>query len=288
VSNDRLTNTTMFSTLHRSALATVTRRPVVAFVGLAYALSWAAWGLGYGAFEGVGAVGTDCFLLGGLGPFVAAAVVARVTGTVDAFRARLFRWRVAPRWYPIALGGPFTLALAVVAVEGLLWDGRVTVDALHPIATIPGFVVGGVLLGGLEEPGWRGFAQVRLERRYGTLAASLVVAVAWVGWHLPLFVLPGTAQSDVPLLPFAAMGLFLAVVFALAFEGAGRSVIVVALLHGGYNGALGWSALLEGSGTGHSLWLLVLGLVVVTVALVAGSGPATRGNRSPHPRNPRP
>jgi membrane protease YdiL (CAAX protease family) len=244
-------------------------------VTIAYAFSWTAWAVGYGPFDGRGAIGTACFLLGGLGPFVAALVVSWLTGTAGGFRARLFRWRVAPRWYVIALGGPVAFALGVVVLDGVLRGDGVELDAVHPIATLPVFVATGVLVGGLEEPGWRGFAQARLQRRHGALVASLAVGVAWVGWHLPLFVLPGTTQSSVPFVAFAGMGLALAVVFAWVFDGAGESAVVAVLVHGAYNGALGWSALLAAPDAGRSTSILAIALAIVALVLVVAGGPAT-------------
>ena len=261
-------------------VARIARYPVLAFVAIAYALSWTAWAVGYGLFDGRGAIGTACFLLGGLGPFVAALVVSWLTGTADGFRTRLLRWRVAPRWYAIALGGPVAFALGVVVLDGVLRGGRVDLDAIHPIATLPVFVATGVLVGGLEEPGWRGFAQARLQRRHGALVATLAVGVAWIGWHFPLFVLPGTTQSSVPFVAFAGMGLALAVVFAWVFNGAGESAVVAVLVHGAYNGTLGWSALLAATDAGRSTSILAVGLAIVALVVVLEGGPATLANGS--------
>ena len=97
----------------------------------------------------------------------------------------------------------------------------------------------------------------------------------WVVWHLPLFALPGTSQSEFPFVPFAVMGLTLAIIVAWVFNSAGGSDSVEVLAHDAYNGALGWSGLLE-TGTGNrSLAVLTAGLELVALALVFLSAPAT-------------
>jgi hypothetical protein len=42
-----------------------------------------------------------------------------------------------------------------------------------------------------EEFGWRGFALPRLLERMTPLAATLVLAMAWIVWHVPAFFLTG-------------------------------------------------------------------------------------------------
>jgi membrane protease YdiL (CAAX protease family) len=47
-----------------------------------------------------------------------------------------------------------------------------------------------------EEPGWRGVALPWLRRRSGPLLASVVLAVVWAVWHLPLYAVTGSYQHD--------------------------------------------------------------------------------------------
>jgi membrane protease YdiL (CAAX protease family) len=223
----------------------------------------------------MGSVGTLLFLLGGLGPLVAGVVVARLVGSFDEFRERLLRWRVSPVWYVVSIGGPLVVLVTLVAVDSVLADGQLRLTGGQPLNTLLGAILIGLVLGGLEEPGWRGFAQARLQKRHSALAASGIVAVMWVVWHLPLFVIPGTSQSEFPFVPFAVMGLSLAIIFAWLFNSAGGSVPVVVLAHGAYNGALGWSGLLD-SGTGdQSLAVLIVGLGLISLGFVVISDPST-------------
>jgi membrane protease YdiL (CAAX protease family) len=249
----------------------VGRHPVLAFVVVTYAFSWLAWSIQYAQADPMGTVGVGLFLLGGLGPLVGAAVVARHIGALGQFSDRLFRWRVHWGWYLLALIAPFVTAVGVVAVGTVLADGSVRFESLLPVAAIPGVILSGILLGGLEEPGWRGFAQARLQRRYSAFAASLLVGASWVGWHLPLFVIPGTSQSEFPVVPFVVMGLALAVVFAWAFNSTGGSVPVLVVFHGAYNGALGWSGVI-GAGD-WTVLILVGGVTLVGVGVTAVFGP---------------
>jgi hypothetical protein len=71
------------------------------------------------------------------------------------------------------------------------------------------------------------------------------------------------------------MGLSLAIIFAWLFNSDGGSVPVVVLAHGAYNGALGWSGLLD-SGTGdQSLAVLIVGLGLISLGFVVISDPST-------------
>ena len=88
----------------------VQRHQFLTFVGLAYAFSWTLWLLA--AIGG----GRIPFLIGGLGPMVAAAVVISLTGgSLRDWIRPVWRWRVPARWWAYALGLP-ALLYAVISL----------------------------------------------------------------------------------------------------------------------------------------------------------------------------
>ena len=160
--------------------ARIIDQPLPAFVVLAFAISWAFWLVFFLTGSQV------FFFLGGLGPLLAAAIVAGRLGTTREWLARVLRWRVHPGYYAFALLLPVVmyatanvLALALGAPLNLsLLDGVLPTYAAT-FATV-------TVLGGLEEPGWRGFALPMLQEQYTPVRSTLVLGVVWGLWHLPV------------------------------------------------------------------------------------------------------
>jgi len=156
----------------------VKQHALVIFFGLAYALSWSL-----SLFEPHSILP--------LGPLVAALIVlpfvAGRAGMKDFLR-RIVRWRVAPRWYLLALGLPAALFVVAIGLNVLLGAPLPTWQSAPPagemLATIL-FILIAIGLG--EEPAWRGFALPRLSAGRSALAGSLLLFVLHAIWHLPLF-----------------------------------------------------------------------------------------------------
>lgn len=219
----------------------VSRRPVAAFVVLAYALSWTCWLTAQSLYPSTlpparRTPGQVLTILGTFGPFVAGVLVARFAGEWRAFRARLFRVRVHPVWYIVALSLPVLSVAVGYGVYRLLGGAP-----MRPGSTLSASMVAGTFLltllagGGNEEPGWRGLALPHLQGRFGPLAGSLILAAVWAGWHLPAFLDPTSSQSMLP--PLAWLGGTVAVTFVLTwlFNATGGSVPLAALFHATFN-----------------------------------------------------
>lgn len=101
------------------------------------------------------------------------------------------RWRVGIIWYLVALGLWPLIILAGNAIA-LALNMPLSPAPGWPIPTllfaIPEYFIWFLLFGGPlnEEPGWRGFAMPRLQRRFSPMIASLIVGTFWGLWHVPL------------------------------------------------------------------------------------------------------
>jgi membrane protease YdiL (CAAX protease family) len=227
----------------------LTAHPVLGFVLIAYAVSWPVWLLAWvtGWFPLV--------VLGGFGPASAAAVMLRLgKQPLRPWLRRLLSWRVRPRFYayalllPAALYGLVNLALQVLGadVDWSLLPGR-----------LPGYLLAllltATLFGGLEEPGWRGYALPRLQARHTPFRATLLLGLAWGVWHVPLY---GPAGFVVPLV--------LAFFYTWLYNRTG-SVLLCVLLHGSFTAAQDELLLTADSVTVDAV---ILGIYVAAAAAV--------------------
>jgi CAAX protease family protein len=178
--------------------------------------------------------------LGQFGPFVAAVLWLGVEqgthGIRDLFR-RLVQVRVSPACLTVALLLPPSLFSLAVLIN--VWLGNQTAPQLQipePIGTTLHFLLNLAVGGALgEEPGWRGYALPRLRARCSTLVGSVVLALAWACWHLPLWWI-----AEVPscFLVYVLGMIPLTVLFTWLDEWGQGSVFVALLFHSSLNTAL--------------------------------------------------
>jgi uncharacterized protein len=267
----------------------IRRRPVTCYLVLAYLGMWACL---------TPAFVTDLPVrpLSALGALVGlalpAVLVAHVTGGPAGVRdlvGRIVRRPPRPGTYLVALAGVPALSVALsVALAGL-------VNGLRPtdLWRSNGFTVAGLFLLEtawalltiqlLEELGWTGTVHDRLQRRHGAFRAALLVAPAFAGIHLPLYLLgsPVTwvqvARVSVQLAAVVVFAGFLRVLLAWTYNAAGASVLPAALLHASFNTASG-REFLQHLGAGPVRALLPLAAVALLAVAVTA---LTRGRLGP-------
>jgi membrane protease YdiL (CAAX protease family) len=154
-------------------------------------------------------------------------------------------WRVGFRWYLFAfLGIPAIMVLSVIflpgvmaSFQGLAIEIFLPFLGLAPLSPLPLLVLFIYIffLGGAqgEEPGWRGFALPRLQRRYGPFVGSLILGPLWAMWHLPVFWVP--AWNYPPTLLNIVMFVIAAIAFTIVmtwvFNNTKGSVFLAVLVH---------------------------------------------------------
>lgn len=229
----------------------VTRHPILAYLILAYVVSWAIFLVPVLSKEGLGLLSFDAppvelfiLLVSVIGLAGSAfAVTALVDGRagVRTLARRYLRWRVGFQWYLMALFGLLAVALVGTSVV----YGFSTVGALlHQPGLIVGYLIQVVLIAGLvnlwEETGWTGFMFTRLQPRVGALWAALLVAPCFGGIHLPLlFVTDGLTNGRVPYQEIPLFILYLLILFSVPvrvvaawlYNNAKGSLLLVGLFH---------------------------------------------------------
>jgi membrane protease YdiL (CAAX protease family) len=255
-------------------------RRAAGFTLLACGLSWAWWiplALDGTAIDFGQAA--PRYVVGLLGPLVAALAVTAATDGGTAVRslvARMVRWRVAPRWYLISVGGLLGLLLLATVVTVATGGSAPSLEEMGMIPGLPATSIlvvwlYAVLVNGLgEETGWRGFLQPLLQRSFRPLTAVVLVSVVWAAWQLPLLsVLTSFEVISAPaMLPVFWFGLAaLSVVLAWVYNRSGASVLIAALWHGTYNLAAGTAAAQQGVNVVFTVFVFAWAGIIVWLQL---------------------
>lgn len=221
------------------------------------------------------------------GPAISGILLTAIVNGTDGLRdlfARATKWRVARRWYVIALlmapalWSATLFALSIVSPRFL--PALVTSpNKITLVAT--GFTVA-TAAAIFEEIGWTGFAIPHLLRRHSVRRAGLVVGVLWGSWHLLTNVLwaAPAASGDLPLstfLPWSVLGGFVGYLVAFrvlmvwVYQRTG-SILIAILMHVSVTasvltlepaGLTGVSALVASYAVAATLWIAVAAIAIL-------------------------
>jgi uncharacterized protein len=213
-----------------------------------------------------------------VGPFLSAFIMTGITEGregVGRLLRQLVLWRVGFRWYLFALIGlPAIMVISVIFLPGALasFEGLATLSPLFLLALfVYVFFLGGPLG---EEPGWRGFALPRLQRRYGPLVGSLILGPIWAFWHVPLFWAPAwnLPPTILNIVLFVIAATAFTIVLTWVFNNTKGSLLIAVLVHTSFDMVL---AVLNGlfpipivNDYGSNVPILI-GLGVLALVLVA-------------------
>jgi uncharacterized protein len=153
------------------------------------------------------------------------------TGLASYVR-RLTLWRMPRAWWVCLVIGIPAVFYVGAAIKGTISDPF----PFSPWYNVLPALVIGLLIGPIEEFGWRGVALPLLQRRFAPLWASLILGAIWGLWHVPAFLLSGTPQSAWSFGPFFIGVLAISVILTPIFNAARGSILIAALFHFQMNG----------------------------------------------------
>lgn len=221
------------------------RLPLRFFV-VTFLWSWLIWSplvlVGLGVLqvdEGLWSIiATPTAYLGAFGPAVGACYsVWTLKGRealidfLKSFLSSRFGWKV---WVAI-----FAVLAAVNIVAWYVPEllGHDRLSMLLPSALVfPAWWLVMVLVGGgQEEIGWRGYILEPIEAKFGIWVGNVVLGLVWTAWHLPLFFVPGTSQTYMPLAAFAIGLIGESFFFSSVMKVSGGKPLSAVIAHGTAN-----------------------------------------------------
>jgi membrane protease YdiL (CAAX protease family) len=236
--------------------AFVRRRELVIFFVLSYLIAWSI--LPFGGFLA-------------FGPLVSAIVVVLIAEGLPGLARlgrRVIKWRVNWIWYAAAIGLPLlvhTVAISLNMAAGAPAPSVTQFQPWYAVLLLFGLRMVNPLDGPVaEEPGWRGFAQPRLQSKWSPLASTAVLGVLITGWHMPLVLMP---QFDLGL-PDIASTVAVTFWYAWLFNRTGGSVLLTIIAHvteGSINIQSLWPA---GADADREIWTYLVAWTLLAVALL--------------------
>jgi membrane protease YdiL (CAAX protease family) len=246
------TNTSSFS-------AWMQVHPLLAYFTIAFAGTWlmdlpmvlGREGLGLFPYSVPMIAYIILFILGSFtGPTLAAYLVTNAVdgkaGLLKFFR-RYGQWRVGWPWYMFVIFGfPILYVVAAsISLHGVPMTDLLTNWATFFSSYLPALLIFPAFITWGEEPGWRGFAQTRLQERYHPLVAALVVGFMHGLWHLPIYLLVvgPVATGPFDLVKFGTnivAIMAITIIWTWVFNHANGSILFAVLLHASLNAAQSW------------------------------------------------
>ena len=182
----------------------VGRHELVIFFALSYLIAWSV--VPFGAFLA-------------FSPLVSAIVVVLIAEGLPGLARlgqRLIKWRVNWIWYAAAIGLPLLVHAVAISLNMAAGAPAPSVTQFQPwyaVLLLFGLRMVNPLDGPVgEEPGWRGFAQPRLQSKWSPLASTAVLGVLITGFGWWRFAsvehtLSGGEEASAPRWVVATLGL---------------------------------------------------------------------------------
>ena len=271
--------------------ALIKRHPLPAFYTLTFAISWGGMLMVIGGPGRLPGTPEQADRLMGIafslmaGPSVSGLLLTGLVSGRAGLRdllARLIRWRVAARWYAVALlTAPLLSTGAFLALSHPFSDFPV-VKTNNKAAILLTAIATGLTGGFLEEVGWTGFAIPRLKRDHDVFKTGLITGVLWGAWHFLVSLwYSGTSSGELAFPLFLTLYFLTGVAQLTAYRvlmvwvyDRTESLLVAVLMHASLIVSTTPILLPTMTGAPFLIWFLVLtvALWVVVAAVAVANG----------------
>jgi membrane protease YdiL (CAAX protease family) len=250
------------------------RHPLIPFFFLAFLLSWYPYLLSLTGVRTSGGINP-------LGPFVSAMIITGITRGRTGLKKilqRIVLWRVNWKWYALVIALPILISAAAMFIN-VLFGAVINAPADLSWKSLPEQFIFILLFIGLgEEPGWRGFALPQLQTSRSPIRSSLILALFWAIWHLPLF---GTEFHPAQYGPFLISLLAATFLMTWIYNHTRGSILLPMIFHASVNaiGAGYFYRMFAGSDLDRMWWICTFFWTIATliVILTPSSGILRKG-----------
>jgi len=146
---------------------------------------------------------------------------------LGSFFKRLTLWRAPLPWWSFLILGIPAVVFVAAAINGTIG----TAFNFSPWYMALPAIAFALVLGPIEEFGWRGLALPVLQRRYAPFWAGLILGVIWAVWHIPSFLISGLPQSSWSAAPFFLGIIALSIIVTPLFNASRGSLLIAVLYH---------------------------------------------------------
>ncbi len=219
-----------------SAQKTMSARTLTAFLALTFGLTWGLAALFFifpdplTAIFGEPGLSNPLVILAIYSPgIVGILLVGRYYGLkgLGSYLRRLSLWRAPLLWWLFLLVGIPAVVYSGAALKGSISDPF----PFSPWTQMLPALAMALLLGPLEEFGWRGLALPLLQRRLAPFWAGLILGIIWALWHIPSLLMSGMPQSSWSVVPYFLGIISISVILTPLFNASGGSLLIAVLYH---------------------------------------------------------
>lgn len=171
------------------------KKIVVQFLALTFIIAIVSWGIcavfGLLGFTSNNAPWLYIFIaLCAFSPTIASYMVLKRNNEVKGFKEWL------KNVFDVKI--PFHFYLLVIVLSAVYYIPQIMINGFEEVQPfymffilLPIVLIGG----GIEEAGWSYVLRPKLDKKFGLILSSLIIAVIWAAWHIPVFLPQGRIES---------------------------------------------------------------------------------------------